>query len=102
MITKQTLDQLEAYAAAIVADYYRTFPKKSDTTYAKYSIHFEQGKKYIRVVKTTGGQRSVHSFVEIENGDVWKAASWKTPAKNTPRGNIATLTPRITCWTSAT
>lgn len=97
-----TQAQLDAFAAAIIANYYTSFPEKSDAPHTKYAIDFEFGKKYVRVVKTTCNQRSVHSFVEIENGDVWKAASWKVPAKNIPRGNVTTLTPRITAWTSAT
>lgn len=53
------------------------------------------GKKYNRVVvddydKDTGdaiGHKSVWCFINKENGDVLKAASWKAPAKHA-RGNI--------------
>lgn len=51
------------------------------------------GKKYVRIVSTTvhsdgsNGQRSVHCFVNKENGDILMAATWKAPAKH-PRGNI--------------
>ena len=45
--------------------------------------------KYARIVKTTrpGTSRSVHCFVNLENGDILKAASWKAPARHA-RGNI--------------
>jgi hypothetical protein len=52
-----------------------------------------KGKKYIRIVIThvnqdwSKGQRFVHCFINRENGDILKAASWKAPAKH-PRGNI--------------
>jgi hypothetical protein len=46
------------------------------------------GRKYKRIVKKEGSSRSVHCFVEVATGDIWKAASWKAPAKNFPRGNI--------------
>jgi hypothetical protein len=52
------------------------------------------GKKYIRVVKTninqdgSKGQKSVHCFINRENGDILKAASWKAPVTKNPRGNI--------------
>ncbi len=48
-----------------------------------------KGKKYARVVQNEvhGDSRSVHSFVNMENGDILKAAGWKVPAKNA-RGNI--------------
>jgi hypothetical protein len=91
--------KLDAFAAAITANYYAENP---DSPWKDYTITFEEGKKYIRVVKSTGSQRSVHSFIEIENGDIWKAASWKVPAKNKPRGNLNNLTPRVCSWTSAT
>lgn len=47
------------------------------------------GKRYVRIVRgdASGGQRSVHCFVDTTNGDVLKAAGWKAPAKHA-RGNI--------------
>lgn len=45
------------------------------------------GVKFIRIVATRGGQRSVHCFIDRSNGDVLKAAGWKAPAKHA-RGNI--------------
>lgn len=55
----------------------------------KFGIEFEPGSKYVKVVKvSSGGSRSVHSFVEKETGNIWKAASWKAPAKNFVRGNV--------------
>ena len=45
------------------------------------------GKKYLRIVRTTYGNRSVHCFIEKSTGFVLMAASWKAPAKH-PRGNI--------------
>ncbi len=47
------------------------------------------GKRYAKVSRS-GVDRpdgSVHCFVDMTNGDVLKAASWKTPAKHA-RGNI--------------
>ena len=41
------------------------------------------GKKYIKVICNN----SVHSFVNRENGNVFMAASWSSPAKHS-RGNI--------------
>lgn len=47
------------------------------------SFTFKIGKRYAKVIR--GG--SVHCFVDRENGDVLKAASWNAPAKHA-RGNI--------------
>lgn len=44
------------------------------------------GRKYIKIVRADN-QTSVHCFINAENGDVLKAASWKAPAKHA-RGNI--------------
>ncbi len=40
------------------------------------------GKKYYKVVHTQDESSSVHSFVDKVTGDVYKAASWKAPAKH--------------------
>ena len=56
------------------------------------------GKKYAKVVTNTRhfvdgdrgieyGQSTVHTFVNMENGDILKG-SWKAPVKNGVRGNI--------------
>ena len=52
-------------------------------------LSVDVGKRYVRVVKTdsSGGRRSAFCFVDKENGDVLKTASWKVPAKHA-RGNI--------------
>lgn len=46
------------------------------------SYQVEKGRKFHKVVQVdaTQGQRSVHCFVD-DAGNVYKAASWKAPAK---------------------
>ena len=42
----------------------------------------ETGKKYHKVIFVDGGGgRSVHCFVDKQTGEVYKSASWKSPAK---------------------
>lgn len=53
-----------------------------------YSIE-RPGVKYTRVVQTSGGSRSVYCFLDAE-GNIYKAASWKAPAKGV-RSTLATL-----------
>ena len=48
----------------------------------------EQGGVWDRLVVTNGGSGSVYCFIKKENGDIYKAASYKAPAKNKARGNI--------------
>ena len=47
------------------------------------------GGKYYKIAKVLNSyQESVWFFVGKEDGLIWKAASWKAPARNFPRGNI--------------
>jgi hypothetical protein len=72
----------------IVADYAR-FLKDLDYPQDKFGVEFDEGKKYVKVVSISGGgSRSVFCFVEKENGNIWRAASWKAPARNFVRGNV--------------
>ncbi len=53
-------------------------------------IEVEYGKKYARVIyrDCNGPSRSVHTFVNMINGDILKSGSWKAPQPNGVRGNI--------------
>ena len=53
-------------------------------------ILYEVGRKYARIVKVDqlNGSQSVHTFVNLDNGDILKSGSWKAPAPNGVRGNI--------------
>ena len=50
-------------------------------------ISAEYGRRYARIV-TTNSQRSVHTFIDLTNGNILKAGTWNAPAKNGVRGNI--------------
>lgn len=109
-------EQLDAFKAFLEADFdkWQTAATRGDA-YAglpndynspenlrkRYFIEFEVGGKFIKVIHA-GNQRSVHSFIyhgdeplklslgRVANkGDILAAASWKAPAKNFIRGNIA-------------
>ena len=42
----------------------------------------ESGKKYHKVIFVSGGgSRSVHCFIDKQTGEVYKSASWKSPAQ---------------------
>ena len=53
-------------------------------------ISADIGRKYARIVKNDqlSGSRSVHTFVNMLNGDILKAGGWSAPQKNGVRGNI--------------
>jgi hypothetical protein len=46
-----------------------------------YDFTFESGKKYHKVIMHTENQRSVHCFIDKKTGEIYKSASWKSPAK---------------------
>lgn len=83
--------QLEAYVLAlkVLSDAYYAANMPS-LQGPDFIIKF--GEKYAKIIKrdvasgADGG--SVHTFVNLENGDILKAASYKAPAKNGVRGNI--------------
>lgn len=52
-------------------------------------ISYKLGKRYAKIIRrrADGTSAGVHCFVDMTNGDVLMAASWKAPAKHA-RGNI--------------
>ena len=54
----------------------------SDMNPSQINFKVVEGKKYLKVVQTTEHRHeSVHAFVDKATGDVYKAATWKQPAK---------------------
>ena len=68
---KQLADQL----CTILKDNYY----KNGST-LDYNFAIQETRKYYKVIMVNN-QRSVHAFVDKNNGDLYKAASWKAPAK---------------------
>ena len=42
----------------------------------EYNVEIKKGRKYYKVIT----DNSVHCFVDVKNGDVFKPASWNKPA----------------------
>jgi len=55
-------------------------------TLAPPDFSISRGSKYIKIIRTTFGSQSVHCFLDAD-GNIYKAASWRVPAKGI-RGNI--------------
>jgi hypothetical protein len=89
MVNDKLSVALIGYKDAIVGNFVKWCSDAGVSDIGKFGVEFEPGSKYVKVVKiSSGGSRSVHSFVEKETGAIWKAASWKTPARNFSRGNV--------------
>ena len=56
-----------------------------------------KGKKYYKIVEKNGG---VHAFVNKQTGEVYKPASWKSPAKHV-RYNLSIIEDRKRCFDNA-
>ena len=51
-----------------------------------YKFYPEEGRKYFKIIMEIPNEnrdpsRSVHAFIDKKTGEVYKSASWKSPAK---------------------
>ena len=46
-----------------------------------YEFYPETGRKYHKIIMNANGSLSVHCFIDKQTGQVYKSASWKSPAK---------------------
>lgn len=84
MTTRTDINDFAARVQATKTDHYRTqYPEGFASGLFDPTITVQFGRKFARLVS----ENSVFCFVDMDNGNVRKAASWKTPAKHA-RGNI--------------
>lgn len=75
--------------------------KNSHPNSDPYKFYIESGRKYHKIVMETESQsRSVHAFVDKKTGEVYKAASFKAPAKHV-RYNLNIISSREECFRRA-
>ena len=84
----------EMLCEALTQDFY----KKGSTL--DYKFYIESGRKYHKIVMSANGSNSVHAFIEKKFGNVYKAASWKAPAKHI-RFNLLDDNSREECFARA-
>ena len=84
------LDGFIKQCSDMLKEYYEAKLPNLDTPELKVYV----GGKYYKVtrgnISAGHNNEAVWCFVDKEEGNIWKAASWKAPAKNFPRGNILT------------
>jgi len=82
-------DKIEAYVKEIQEAYHNSdFWCPDGKHQDKHTFSVEYGRKFAKIIHTSWGSGSVHCFVEIANGNIHKAATYKAPQKNGLRGNI--------------
>ncbi len=85
-----TSEDLDRYTRAVKATCDANYDRAGYTLESlRQVITIEPGRKYARIVQSdsNGSSRSVHSFINLQNGDILKAESWKKPARHR-RGNL--------------
>jgi hypothetical protein len=81
-------DFLAMAQAASDADYLRFCGKEDQYLHThRPRLMAERGRRFVRIVSESPGNRFAWAFVDCTTGDVLKTASWKAPAKHA-RGNI--------------
>ena len=63
------------------ADYHQACIEDLKNGVCDYEFTVESGRKYHKLIMDANGSRSVHAFVDRKTGEVYKSASWKSPAK---------------------
>ena len=58
--------------------------KSRNNSSSDYKFYIESGRKYHKIIMDANGSRSVHAFVDRKTGEVYKSASWKSPALGQP------------------
>ena len=77
------LTQVLKYSEMLCEALLQDFKGRNGGRSSDYKFYIESGRKYHKVIMETGaGSRSVHAFIEKKFGNVYKAASWKAPAKH--------------------
>lgn len=81
--------ELSAFVAALSGLHFNGLKAEYPTCEPNWEkIDVQMGKRYARLVTTFAGNvRSAFGFIDMTNGNILKAAGWKTPAKHA-RGNI--------------
>jgi len=69
------------------------FKSRNKGSNSEYKFYIEEGRKYHKIIMDANGSRSVHAFIDKKTGDVYKAASFKAPAKGI-RFNLCIISDR--------
>jgi hypothetical protein len=102
MNTRDVVSRIYDYADVVQKKNDEYFKRNGFTHSPSDKIEVKLGRKYAKVIKLsrhyvaqtsdkvieTRSGGSVHTFVDMTNGNILKSASWAAPAPNGVRGNI--------------
>ena len=97
----QNAADVERYCAMLCEALLQDFKGRNNGRTCNYKFYIESGRKYHKLImETEAGSRSVHAFIDKRYGHVYKAASWKSPAKHI-RYNLLVDNSREECFARA-
>lgn len=79
-------EQIEKFQSALQSMLY-VYRAEHFPTLPVPKIEISIGKRFARIIKKDGSHTNAYGFIDLKNGDLLKAASWKAPAMHA-RGNI--------------
>lgn len=91
MITNEQIESFRIKMHEANEAHYAELESKIPGYYGGITVSI--GKKNAKYILETSGSKTVVCFVELETGNILKAASWNTPAKGA-RGHIDTTAPQ--------
>ena len=90
---ERVLDWTEQLVTCLQDDYNRRYGESN----ANYKFEIQTGRKYHKIYAKNQG---VHAFVNKETGEVFKPASWKSPAAHV-RYDLRLINDRERCFSNA-
>ena len=92
-IPEMVLDWTKELVTRLEEDYKRKYPNSTDPV----RFEVDSGRKYLKINQINGG---VHAFVNKTTGEVFKPASWKSPAAHV-RYDLRLINDRERCFSNA-
>ena len=92
-LPERVLDWTEQLVTCLQDDYNRRYGESN----ANYKFEIQTGRKYHKIVAKNQG---VHAFVDKQTGEVYKPASYKSPAKHV-RYDLRSIKQRRVCFSNA-
>ena len=90
-IPTMVLDWTEELVTRLQEDY------DTNSTSGRYKFEIQTGRKYHKINVKNGG---VHAFIDKNTGEVYKPASYKSPAKHV-RYDLRSIKQRRVCFSNA-
>jgi hypothetical protein len=96
-VSNQLQTRVEMWAMDLVDALEANYTSRYPNSNSPVKFETKVGKKYIKIIQVDGG---VHAFIDKNTGEVYKPASWKSPAKHV-RYDLRIINQREKCLANA-